>query len=277
FNGGTPTDIDSYNPATFNGSSSFVEYPTHNVGTTHSIRFVGAITNSAFGVVVGNTSEASAYGMGINNGTDVIAYRPDNATGSVAITWVNDLSKHDIVITRTDKDVNFYVDGSLVGTTQTLSANSELGFNVLGERGGGDSYLLGSIETFEIYNGTLSPQDVADLYSGAYASNYPNPDSLLLTSGEKLGSDLLSGWDFTSGWDVANAGTSINNTNTFTTNATGTGVYKVGDFLDVGTTYRFESYGSISGEVSVYNADPTTLGNRILVGTLGDGVLDFTA
>ena len=96
---------------------------------------------------------------------------------------------------------------------------------------------------------------------------------ILLRRKNRLGADLLSGWDFTSGWTAGATVVAVNAT-TYTNVDNIRGLKK--DYLTAGKTYRMHVIGTSDVTVTVYNGSTGTLYKSLGTGAF-DETFDFTA
>jgi hypothetical protein len=151
-NGHTGTDTAiSYDgtKATFNGSTSKVALTTIDVATVHTISLWGRMSSVASSYFICGPSNAG-YTPGY--GSNSLAY--NDAADSVSVSWTGDTSLHNFVVTRNGSAVKFFVDGSQVGTTQTIAnptTHTNIGF-LGGLYPAGIAVLNGTMQSVSIYS-----------------------------------------------------------------------------------------------------------------------------
>jgi hypothetical protein len=170
---GIPTDVDFSNGiGEFNGSSSKINLvQSLKLTSNSSIRFKAKINNSGYHGIVGRDTLTYSYlrfGTSSTTGNTTIFGETDINDDYISFSFsdigVDDF--HDFVITQDGAKVwKLYIDGTFIG--QDTTTDSNLTFNIIGlERG--SEYFDGSIDLVEIYKGTLTASEVANLYNNSW-------------------------------------------------------------------------------------------------------------
>ena len=157
-NGGTPTDVVfTEGVGRFNGSSSKILYKL-SLNGIYSIRIKfksitaaqGFFADFRYNSGTGHFYATSASIVGTNNGTMYV----DNTQ----TTTYNSNSKHFVVCGISIKSERMYVGSTYLSAT----------------------FLNATIELFEIYKGTLTASEVANLYNNSFNIPYLNKNALML-------------------------------------------------------------------------------------------------
>ena len=178
-NGGALTAITfpQRKKATFNGTSSFIRYPTSDVlrFTPNQITISCWITTSdTVGDVVANFETASPFvgfsysvkgggatdgkmALYVNDGDDSVAWVQD--TGSA----INDGARHHVAVTFDGSNARFYTDGVL---SSTVARSAGMGISNNNLEIGRDTntvparYLSATLEDLRIYNLKLTDEEI---------------------------------------------------------------------------------------------------------------------
>ena len=151
-NGGTPTDVAFSNGVgEFNGSSSKINY---NLGLngTYSVRIICNPTSFAKALVLFNCQGSNGDGVGniqINATTGIIT------AGAGVTRYINGIINSQSIIG---------VDNEIVITNIPLTQGTGVNLSLIGSYFDNDYELLGSIDLVEIYNRTLTPSEISNLY-----------------------------------------------------------------------------------------------------------------
>ena len=161
---------------TLDGATNRVAFATTDYGTSHTLSGWVKTSDADFKLFSNNYSPAE-YGLYYTGA--VLAYYNGSAAASVAYTELDDGAWHHVTIARSTTSVAFYVDGTQVGTTQTLANNDALSLQCLGADFDGNFPLAGLIDDVRIYSVSLTALQVAALAAGdPTAANYPSSANL---------------------------------------------------------------------------------------------------
>jgi len=239
-NGGTATAVTFSNGvASFNGTSSKILYNKLYNGT-YSVR----LKFTSF------TPVTNAYLTDFRSGTGYIICTSETVLGKSSGTSYIDGVASSTISTSTKEIV---VTGmSISSVIQYVGVFT----------GGVANFLTAGLELIEIYEGTLTAEEVSNLYNN---KRYVNP---LLNHSQVLSStDVNAGYDFNT-WTPVNA--TVDNATTFTSSANG-GVFKT--LLTIGKRYRLIINGTTTASGFVlFNSNSAA--NSIATAF---GTIDFTA
>ena len=173
---GTPTAVTFANGVgSFNGTSSKINY-TQNFKGILSLRFKIRVTNLATLNYLfdprGSNEDGTGYAYIAANGTITIP------SGTV---YLNGVASSTVVI-NTDYDV--------IITGMTVVGGTGTNLSVFGTRVSNQLYFYGTMELIEIYEGTLTANDVKNLYEN---KAYVSPS---LNHAIQLGADLITNGSF---------------------------------------------------------------------------------
>ena len=158
-NGGTPANVDFSNGVgIFNGTSSEIDYRIKNIGKVYSARVRLTMKSLQASGILGTSG--SDYILFFDSGTNKLYL--NGAGNAKYVVWDADLLKHEILVTRNDTKVNFYIDGNKIGATQTLPGNNDGSFKFIGSLDGG-TFTEGDYELVELYNVELTANEVKNL------------------------------------------------------------------------------------------------------------------
>lgn len=252
--GGEPTDVVfSEGKGTFNGSSSKVNYDL-GLNGTYSVRIRCNPTSFAADRYLFDARGSNTDGVGrilLTNSTGII----NHLSGT---SYVNG-----VATTTTVVGVNNEIIISGMTLTEGTGANKTL----VGSRSLDITEFLGTIDLVEIYEGTLTPSEVANMANDSW-----NKEQVF--SGAP-GVDNLKNWDFTSGWST-NGGTIIDSTSFSSPDGVGRGIY----ILDTKTVAQKKYRCRVAGTTTTGNMtvrDFNVVGDyKILSGTY-DETFEFVA
>jgi hypothetical protein len=169
--------------AYFDGNGDYLTYPTNtalNFSTgdftiefwayltanpSNDWMFISAVTSASNGLFFGVANFTSPYGIGFGRAGTAWDYL---TTVSPALnSWTH------YVLTRTGTSVRIFVNGTQLGTTQTLSTSYDLGLGgmTVGAEIPGTLYMTGYMSDLRIVKGV-----------GVYTGNFTPPTSLLATT-----------------------------------------------------------------------------------------------
>lgn len=139
--------------------SGYASFTSQSLGTTHTIQCWVRHSGTS-GVVVGG---ASGH-RGLYVDATYLTYTAGGTSVSVAHGGISNTWKH-VAVVRSGTSVSFYLDGSQVGSTQTLGANNSLSVQYVGRDATG-AYLTGRVDDVRIHSTAIA--------SGAVAATYAN-------------------------------------------------------------------------------------------------------
>lgn len=114
------------------------------------------------------TGGGNEYGLSILTGGNISAdFRQDGAGSPVSPLQYNDGNWHHVVMTGVENTIGgvlLYVDGALVATgdSSTFTTNSPL---IIGSRDNGADFYDGLVDEVGIWNKTLTPEEILQLYN----------------------------------------------------------------------------------------------------------------
>ena len=155
----------------------------------------------------GNNITSYMYLTAQNGNTGMLQFgiTTNSASGEQVITSSSTLSTgvwYQVAVTLSGGNGILYLDGAAVGTNNNMTLNpSSLGItrnNFIGKSQWPDPYLDGSIDEFRIYNGGLSPTEIA-------ATTVLGPNQQLITNSPPM-SVSVNESNLTLTWPLANAG-----------------------------------------------------------------------
>ena len=202
-NGGTPTNVTfSEGKGSFDGAASKINY---NLGLrgTYSVRIRCNPTSFA-------TANYILDPRGTNN--DGTGYFLLNATTGLVIKSAGTAYVNGVATTTTVTGINNEIIVAGINLVQGTGANLSL----IGSEKGNQYEFLGTIDLFEIYQGTLTASEVANLYNNTWNKELPPTNNLIdfdstggvirdRQVGSVVGSDLVTNGSLTSnlaGWTV---------------------------------------------------------------------------
>lgn len=203
---GNPTFKDGI--ATFNGSTDYYKLKTLvNLGTKYTIKIRAKATFTANGdyIIGGYVTTPTSLAL-------IDVWKTNNAIIHCGKTFGNnifptDQQMHTYIITRNGTvAITLYIDGVLI-TTVNMASNINCLFKAIGALDDNTYWWKGSIEEITIWNRPLSASEVVNNY---YQKTYK---ALPLSSGERLGSELVVNGTFDSGstgWTTLNGSLSYN-------------------------------------------------------------------
>jgi len=149
----------------FDGAGDYIDLVSINLGATHTIS-QWVFLNAFGGVSIGDAAQQVYAGW--FKAADTLYYK---ATRAVSVnpamttgTW------HNIVFVRSGTSVDFYKDGSQIGTTQTLSSDDDCLITRIGTSK--VYYFNGLMNSVELFTNALSPAEVGLIYTNE-VGRYP--------------------------------------------------------------------------------------------------------
>jgi hypothetical protein len=144
-----------------------------DLGTVHSSSswFKMDEATDAQMAIIGLTT-STGYLATVSGSADLLHYH--NGTHYVSVTYNPDTNWHHLVVTRDGTAVNFYIDGSLVGSEQTLSSDGAINDKIeIGWRGAdGGMFWDGYISDVALYTVELSAPEVTTIYNNGNGYNH---------------------------------------------------------------------------------------------------------
>lgn len=257
-NGGTPAAVTFSNGVgSFNGTSSKIVSDKIFPNGAFTVR--AKLKTSA--TPTGNRCFFSAGVLEFYTITTNNTFTYYDGVGSASGTTVVSAStNYDVLYVYNGSQVLIYVNGVLESTTARTSVGNT---NIkIGAYLAGSNFWNGDIELIEVYNYSLTAQEVSNLYNN---KRYVNP---VLNHGQVTSTtDVNAGYDFNT-WTAVSA--TIDTPTSFTTAANG-GVFK--SLLVVGKRYRLVIAGTTSAaSFNLFNSNSAA--NAILTSF---STVDFTA
>lgn len=168
----------------FNGTDQYVQLSSEvNHGTTNTLSFwinsSNTVTKDVFGA---NTSQG--YLLKALNATDTVSYRTSSEARTFDLSGLSsnpmkDGNWHHIAFTRNLSNlIQLYVDGSPVGSAQSLSGNTL--FEIIGANYAKSLFFDGKLDEVAIWNSALSSCDIKGIYDATTTvSGQPKTANLL--------------------------------------------------------------------------------------------------
>ena len=176
--------IDNNNTMTFNGTDQYIQLSNEvNHGTTNTLSFWINSSNTGTRDIFGANTNGG-YLLKALNASNTVSYR----TSAGAITFdlsglssnpMKDGDWHHIAFTRNSSNlIQLYVDGSPVGSAQSLTGNTL--FEIIGANYGKTVFFDGKLDEVAIFNTTLSSCDIKGIYDATTTvSGQPKTANLL--------------------------------------------------------------------------------------------------
>lgn len=158
----------------FDGTDDYLDIGSgQSVGKTHTVSAWGKIDNitSDFNTILGDPSDDRAYAMLF----DKSEYHYNDGSEFKNVSYSYDTKWHLFSIARNGTSVDFYIDGSQVGSTQSLNNSNNVDFQFIGVRdddGLKEHYFDGKIDEVRIAATGRSSDWIATVYN-----NQNNPQS----------------------------------------------------------------------------------------------------
>ena len=169
----------------FNGTDAYIELSNEiNYGTTNTLSFwVKSSNTGTIDVFGANTN--GGYLLKALNASNTISYRTSSGARTFDLSALSsnpmkDGNWHHIVFTRNSSNlIQLYVDGSPVGSTQSLTGNTL--FEVIGANYAKSIFFDGSIDEVAVFNKALSLSEVELIYNAT--NDNPGKTGDLFTGG----------------------------------------------------------------------------------------------
>ena len=166
--GTTIAAIDNNDTMTFNGTDQYIQLSNEvNHGATNTLSFwinsSNTVTKDIFGA---NTSQG--YLLKALNATDTVSYRTSSGARTFDLSGLSsnpmkDGDWHHIAFTRNSSNlIQLYVDGSPVGSAQSLTGNTL--FEIIGANYAKSLFFDGKLDEVAIWNSALSSCDIKGIY-----------------------------------------------------------------------------------------------------------------
>lgn len=179
------TLLDNNAAISFNGTDQYIELSNEiNYGTTNTLSFWVKSSNTGTRDVFGANTNGG-YLLKALNASDTVSYRTSSGARTFDLSGLSsnpmkDGNWHHIVFTRNSSNlIQLYVDGSTVGSTQSLTGNTL--FKVIGANYAKSVFFDGSIDEVAIFNKALSLSEVELIYNAT--NDNPGKTGNLFTGG----------------------------------------------------------------------------------------------
>jgi len=182
--GTTIASVNNDATMSFNGTDQYVQLSNEvNHGATNTLSFwinsSNTVTKDIFGA---NTSQG--YLLKALNATDTVSYRTSSGARTFDLSGLSsnpmkDGDWHHIAFTRNSSNlIQLYVDGSPVGSAQSLSGNTL--FEIIGANYAKSLFFDGKLDEVAIWNSALSSCDIKGIYDATTTvSGQPKSANLL--------------------------------------------------------------------------------------------------
>jgi len=182
--GTTIASVNNDATMSFNGTDQYVQLSNEvNHGATNTLSFwinsSNTVTKDIFGA---NTSQG--YLLKALNATDTVSYRTSSGARTFDLSGLSsnpmkDGDWHHIAFTRNSSNlIQLYVDGSPVGSAQSLSGNTL--FEIIGANYAKSLFFDGKLDEVAIWNSALSSCDIKGIYDATTTvSGQPKTANLL--------------------------------------------------------------------------------------------------
>ena len=182
--GTTIASVNNDATMTFNGTDQYIQLSSEvNHGATNTLSFwinsSNTVTKDIFGA---NTSQG--YLLKALNATDTVSYRTSSGARTFDLSGLSsnpmkDGNWHHIAFTRNSSNlIQLYVDGSPVGSAQSLSGNTL--FEIIGANYAKSLFFDGKLDEVAIWNSALSSCDIKGIYDATTTvSGQPKTANLL--------------------------------------------------------------------------------------------------
>jgi hypothetical protein len=146
-------------------------FSSTNVGTVYSACLWLRYNDSGDGVVIGSGGEYEIYIDGASAGSSMYLLANDFVSvvhgGFTAATWYH------VCVTRNGTAINFYKNGSQIGTQQNLIDNVDRFIDSFGAKSDGSNPCQCDIDDVRYYDTELTSGEVLALYN-SYSSGPPS-------------------------------------------------------------------------------------------------------
>lgn len=179
------TLLDNNAAISFNGTDQYIQLSSEvNYGTTNTLSFwinsSNTVTKDIFGA-----NNSQGYLLKALNATDTVSYRTSSGARTFDLSGLSsnpmkDGAWHHIAFTRNSSNlIQLYVDGSPVGSAQSLSGNTL--FEVIGANYAKSVFFDGKLDEVAIFNKALSLSEVGLIYDAT--NDNPGKAGDLFTGG----------------------------------------------------------------------------------------------
>ncbi len=176
--------IDNNNTMTFNGTDQYIQLSSEvNHGTTNTLSFWINSSNTGTRDVLGANTNGG-YLLKALNASDTVSYRTSAGARTFDLSGLSsnpmkDGDWHHIAFTRNSSNlIQLYVDGSPVGSAQSLTGNTL--FEIIGANYGKTVFFDGKLDEVAIFNTALSSCDIKGIYDATTTvSGQPKTANLL--------------------------------------------------------------------------------------------------
>jgi hypothetical protein len=176
--------IDNNNTMTFNGIDQYIQLSNEvNHGTTNTLSFWINSSNSGTRDIFGANTNGG-YLLKALNASNTVSYRTSAGARTFDLSGLSsnpmkDGDWHHIAFTRNSSNlIQLYVDGSPVGSAQSLTGNTL--FEIIGANYGKTVFFDGKLDEVAIFNTVLSSCDIKGIYEATTTvSGQPKSANLL--------------------------------------------------------------------------------------------------
>jgi len=169
---------------TFNGTDQYIQLSSEvNHGTTNTLSFWINSSNTGTNYVFGANTNGGHLLKALN-ASDTVSYRTSAGARTFDLSGLSsnpmkDGDWHHIAFTRNSSNlIQLYVDGSSVGSAQSLSGNTL--FEVIGANYAKSVFFDGKLDEVAIWNTALGPCDIKGIYDATTTvSGQPKTANLL--------------------------------------------------------------------------------------------------
>lgn len=176
--------IDNNNTMTFNGTDQYIQLSNEvNHGTTNTLSFWINSSNTGTRDIFGANTNGG-YLLKALNASNTVSYRTSAGARTFDLSGLSsnpmkDGDWHHIAFTRNSSNlIQLYVDGSPVGSAQSLTGNTL--FEIIGANYGKTVFFDGKLDEVAIFNTALSSCDIKGIYDATTTvSGQPKTANLL--------------------------------------------------------------------------------------------------
>jgi len=169
---------------TFNGTDQYIQLSSEvNYGTTNTLSFWINSSNTGTRDVFGANTNGG-YLLKAINASDTVSYRTSAGARTFDLSGLSsnpmkDGNWHHIAFTRNSSNlIQLYVDGSSVGSAQSLTGNTL--FEIIGANYGKTVFFDGKLDEVAVFNTALSSCDIKGIYDATTTvSGQPKTANLL--------------------------------------------------------------------------------------------------
>ena len=169
---------------TFNGTDQYIQLSSEvNHGTTNTLSFWINSSNTGTNYVFGANTNGGHLLKALN-ASDTVSYRTSAGARTFDLSGLSsnpmkDGDWHHIAFTRNSSNlIQLYVDGSPVGSAQSLTGNTL--FEIIGANYGKTVFFDGKLDEVAIFNTALSSCDIKGIYDATTTvSGQPKTANLL--------------------------------------------------------------------------------------------------